>query len=211
MKRERQVLTLLKKNYPGARTALDYANPHEILFATILSAQCTDKRVNQVTRELFRKYKTVEDYANAKQEEFEKDIKSTGFYRNKASNIIASAKKILRDFGGRVPDKMDSLLALPGVARKTANIVLWNAYGRIEGIAVDTHVLRVSYRLGLTSNTLPAKVEQDLMKLYPKNEWPHITNLLISHGREVCRAPNPYCSKCFLVKLCPKNGVKKQL
>ncbi len=211
MKRERQVLTLLKKHYPGARTALNFTNPHELLFATILSAQCTDKRVNLVTRELFRKYKTVKDYANAGQGEFEQDIKSAGFYRNKASNIIASAKKILGDYSGRVPDKMDGLLALPGVARKTANIVLWNAYGKVEGVAVDTHVLRVSCRLGLTKNTLPAKVEQDLMKLYPKKEWPRVTNLLISHGREICKAPNPYCSKCFLVKLCPKNGVKKQL
>ncbi len=207
----KQILSSLKKEYPGARTALNFAKPHEILFATILSAQCTDKRVNIVTKTLFRKYRTIEDYANAKQNEFENDIRSTGFYRNKAKNIIAAAKKLIVDYNGKVPDTMEKLITLPGVARKTANIVLWNAYGKIEGIAVDTHCGRVSYRLGLTKNINPIKVERDLMKLYPQKEWPHVTNLMIAHGRAVCKAPNPYCSKCFLFKLCPKIGVKKQL
>ncbi len=211
MPREHEILKLLKKHYPDAKTALNYNKPHEILVATILSAQCTDKRVNKVTKELFKKYKTVKDYAKADVKKFEQDIRSTGFYRNKARNIIAAANKIVKDYNGKVPDKMEELIKLPGVARKTANIVMWNAYGKIGGIAVDTHVTRLSYRLGLTKNTNPEKIEQDLMKLFSEKEWPHVTNLMISHGRAVCKAPSPYCSKCFLNKICPKNGVRKQL
>ncbi len=209
MRREQHILNILKKRYPGVKTALNFAKPHEILFATIMSAQCTDKRVNIVTKSLFRKYVTIEDYANANQEEFEQEIRSTGFYRNKARNIIASAKKIVKEYYGKVPGTMEKLLTLPGVARKTANIVLWNAFGKIGGIAIDTHALRVSYRLGLTKNTLPVKIEQDLMKIYPVKEWPHVTNLFIAHGRALCKAPTPVCSKCFLFKICPKNGVKQ--
>jgi len=208
-KRISEILRILKAKYPSATTALIHRDPLQLLVATILSAQCTDARVNIVTKELFRKYKTAGDYANADLKEFEQEIRSTGFYRNKARSIINSCRMIVEKFNGRVPRTMDELLLLPGVARKTANIVLSEGYGIVEGIAVDTHVKRVSFRLGLTENTVPEKIEQDLMKLLPRNEWRNVTNLLISHGRETCMAKLPRCSVCILKKLCPRNSVEK--
>ena len=185
------------------QTALHYTSPLEILVATILSAQCTDKRVNIVTKSLFKKYKTAEDYANADLAELEEDIRSTGFYRNKAKNIKRSGRMLVEKFNSQVPRTMDELLELPGVARKTANIVLSNAYGVIEGIAVDTHVRRLSKRLGLTENKNPNKIEADLMKIVPKSHWKRITDLLILHGRNVCMARKPKCNMCSLNKICP--------
>ncbi len=196
------ILKRLKKKYKP-RTALRYKNPLEILIATILSAQCTDKRVNLVTKELFKKYKTVEDYAHADPEEFQRDIRSTGFYRNKAKNIINCCKILVEDFNSRVPKTMEELITLPGVARKTANIVLQAGYGIVEGIAVDTHVTRLSRLLGLTKNKDPVKIEQDLMQLTPKKDWMNLSHLLIMHGRETCIARRPRCSECILNDLCP--------
>ena len=184
-------------------TALKHKEPLQLLVATILSAQCTDERVNKVTKDLFKKYKKTQDYAKAKQAVFEKEIRSTGFYRNKAKNIIATAKKIGGDFGGKVPDTMEELITLPGVARKTANIVLFHAYGKNEGIAVDTHVKRVSGRLGLTDKTDPQKIEQDLIKLFEKDKWGHVSNLLIAHGRKICDARKPLCPECPAKRICP--------
>lgn len=204
-------IKLLKKEYPHAQISLKYKTPMQLLAAVILSAQCTDKRVNIVTEELFKKYKTPSDFAKAEQKTFEQEIKSTGFYRNKAKNIIASAKLIDGKFGGKIPDKMEELLTLPGVARKTANITLSNLYGKNCGIAVDTHMKRVNYRLGLTKNTNPDKIEADLMKIIPREMWGSYTHLIIQHGRAVCKAPVPMCSKCVLNKICPKQGVAKNL
>ncbi len=198
-----RIISLLKKEYPGVKIALVHSNPLELLIATILSAQCTDVRVNEVTKTLFKKYRTPEDYIKVRQEELEKDIYSTGFYRNKAKNIKKLSELIVNNFGGKVPDNMEELLTLPGVARKTANIVLSSAFGKIEGIAVDTHVKRLSARLGLTENTDPDKIEKDLMKIIPKDEWAVFTLLLIHHGRKICTAKKPLCSECVLNKLCP--------
>ena len=198
-----RIIELLEKEYPRAKTALRYASPLEILVATILSAQCTDKRVNIVTKSLFKKYRTAEDYANADLTELEQVIRSTGFYRNKAKNLKNSGRMIVEKFDSQVPDTMEELLELPGVARKTANIVLSNAYGVIEGIAVDTHVRRLSKRLGLTENKNPNKIERDLMQIVPRSHWKRITNLLIFHGRNVCTARKPKCSICSLNKICP--------
>ena len=197
------IIGLLENQYPRAKTALHYSSPMEILIATILSAQCTDKRVNIVTKPLFKKYRTAEDYANADISELEQDIRSTGFYRNKAKNIKNAGRMMVEKFDSQVPSTMKELLELPGVARKTANIVLSNAYGVIEGIAVDTHVRRLSKRLGLTENTNPDKIERDLMQIVPRSHWKRITNLLISHGRNVCTARKPKCGSCVLNKLCP--------
>ena len=197
------IIELLEKEYPEAKTALHYSSPLEILVATILSAQCTDKRVNIVTKSLFKKYKTAEDYANADLAELEQDIRSTGFYRNKAKNIQMSGRMLVEKFNSQVPRTMSELIELPGVARKTANIVLSNAYGIIEGIAVDTHVRRLSKRLGLTENKNPNKIEADLMLIVPKSHWKRITNLLIFHGRNVCMARKPKCNICSLNKICP--------
>jgi len=199
----KKIIVLLNEAYGEPKTALDFKTPHELLVATILSAQCTDKRVNLVTKELFRKYKNVADYAKADVSEFEKDIRSTGFYRNKAKNIINSAKIIVDKFGSKVPNMMEDLITLPGVARKTANIVLTEAYGKVEGIAVDTHVLRLSSRLGLSQNSNAEKVEADLMKLAPREDWGKVSNLLIMHGRNVCFARKPNCKECILGKICP--------
>ena len=198
-----KIIELLEKEYPDAKTALNYTNPLELLVATVLSAQCTDKRVNAVTKSLFKKYKTAEDYANADLEELEEDVRPTGFYRNKAKNIKKSCRMLVEKFNSEVPKTMDELLELPGVARKTANIVLSNAYGVIEGIAVDTHVRRLSKRLGLTENKNPDKIERDLMEIVPKANWKRITDLLIFHGRNVCMARKPKCELCTLNKLCP--------
>ena len=197
------IIKQLEQDYPEAKTSLNYCSPLEILVATILSAQCTDKRVNIVTQSLFKKYQTVEDYANADLSELEQDIRSTGFYRNKAKNIKKAAWMIVENYNSQVPQTMEELIKLPGVARKTANIVLSNAYGTIVGIAVDTHVKRISKRLGLTKNTNPEKIESDLMQIVPKEYWKQITNLLIYHGRKVCTARKPKCSLCGLKNVCP--------
>jgi len=198
-----KIIELLEKEYPKAKTALNYTGPLGILVATILSAQCTDKRVNVVTKSLFKKYKTAEDYANADLGELEEAVRSTGFYRNKAKNIKRSGRMLVEKYDSQVPRTMNELLELPGVARKTANIVLSNAYGVIEGIAVDTHVRRLSKRLGLTENKNPNKIEADLMEIVPKSHWKRITDLLIFHGRNICMAKKPKCSLCGLNKLCP--------
>ncbi len=202
-KRTAMITVALKKLYPYTKTALRHSNPLQLLVATILSAQCTDVRVNIVTKELFRKYKTAEDFADAPQEVFEQEIRSTGFYRNKAKNIIAAAKKIIKEFGGKVPDNMEDLISLPGVARKTANVVLGDAFGKNEGIAVDTHVMRLAGRLGLSRYTDPVKIEKDLMELVPRKNWAVFSHLLIFHGRAVCAARKPNCEECDTNKFCP--------
>ena len=192
----------LKNTYPHVHCALDFSNPLELLVATILSAQCTDERVNKVTPVLFEKYKTAEDYANAVPEEFMKEIHSTGFYRNKTKNILATAKKISDDFNGIVPDSMEKLISLQGVARKTANIILGTAYGKNDGIAVDTHVKRLSGRIGLTKETDPVKIERDLMKIIPQSDWTDFSHRLITHGRKVCNARKPDCGNCGISSIC---------
>lgn len=198
-----KIIELLEEEHQDAETALHYKNPLELLIATILSAQCTDKRVNMVTQKLFKKYKTARDYANADLKDLEADIRSTGFYRNKARNIKKCCQMLIEKFNSQVPKTMEEILKLPGVARKTANIVLSNAYGVIEGIAVDTHVRRLTQRLGLTKNDKPDKIEEDLMRSVPKKYWMRITDLLIFHGRRICTARKPLCEKCILNKLCP--------
>ena len=198
-----EILDLLKKEYPEVKIALHYSNPLELLVSTILSAQCTDKQVNGVTKKLFVKYRTPQDFINISPEELEKDIYSTGFYRNKAKNIIGACKIIASEYNSKVPDTMEELLKLPGVARKTANIVLSGAFGKIEGMAVDTHVKRLSGRLGLTAHTDPEKIEKDLLKIIPKKDWDLFSLLLINHGRKVCAARKPLCGECILDKLCP--------
>lgn len=202
-KRLKRIIKLLEKRYSNRRTALSHKNPLELLVATILSAQSTDRTVNKVTGNLFEKYRKAEDYAAADLRELEKDIKSTGFYRNKAKFLKQMGQTLVKNFQSQVPKTMDELTTLQGVARKTANIVLWNAFGLIEGIAVDTHVKRLSKRLGLSENEDPNKIEKDLMELLPRGEWPKINYLLISHGREVCTARNPKCKDCDLNSFCP--------
>lgn len=221
-KNARGIIALLKKTYPDAKIVLRYANPWELLVSVILSAQCTDILVNKVTDKLFQKYTKLGDYIHADPSEFEQDIKSTGFYHNKAKNILASARIIKKKFGGKVPRTMAELLTLPGVARKTANVVLGNAYGIVEGIAVDTHVLRVSQRLRLIDlgkiggknmqidfkkDADPVKIERELMRVIPRKDWFKLTYLLIDHGRAVCKAQNPRCSGCVLSRLCPVSRV----
>jgi len=198
-----KIIALLKKEYPEVKIALHYSNPLELLIATILSAQCTDKQVNGVTKKLFEKYRTPQDFIKISQEELEKEIYSTGFYRNKSKNIIETCKIIVNEYNSKVPDTMEELLKLPGVARKTANIVLSGAFGKVEGMAVDTHVKRLSGRLGLTANTDPEKIEKDLLKIIPKKDWDLFSLLLINHGRKVCAARKPLCEVCILNKLCP--------
>ena len=202
-----KIIQLLKKEYPRPRTALRFSSPLEILVATILSAQCTDKRVNIVTQSLFKKYRAVQDYAQADLKTFENEIRSTGFYRNKAKNIINAAKKVMSDFGGKVPDTMHELLTLPGVARKTANIVLISGFGKAEGIAVDTHARRLSQRLGLSKSDNPVKIEQDLMQLVPKKDWGIVNFLLVDHGRKICSAKKPLHDECALYDLCPSRNI----
>jgi endonuclease-3 len=199
----RQILRLLRKKYPKPKTALRHRSAFELLVATVLSAQSTDLHVNRVTETLFKKYKTIKDYAGAKPAAFQKDVSSINFYRNKAKNIQGSARMILQEFGGKVPQTMEELVKLPGVARKTANIILSNAFGKNEGIAVDTHVKRLAGRLGLTRHTDPVKIEQDLMKLTPRKEWSNLSHVLILHGREVCMARKPNHEACVLYDLCP--------
>jgi len=201
--RIKKISRRLAKTYPDAKIALRYKTNWELLIAVILSAQCTDKKVNEVTARLFKKYKTLEDYVHAKPKEFERDIHATGFFRAKTRAILATAKIIKEKFNGRVPKTMDEMLLLRGVARKTANVVLGNAYGIVEGIAVDTHVRRLAKRLGLSKHSDPVKIEQDLMKLFPREEWFSLTYRLINHGRSVCSAKDPRCDLCPLSDICP--------
>lgn len=198
----RIIIERLKKEYPDAKIALKFENPIQLLVATILSAQCTDERVNEVTEKLFKKYKSAEDFVKVSLEELAEDIKSTGFYQQKAKYIQESCKIILEKYGGEVPRTMEELLELPGVARKTANIVLSNAYGIVEGIAVDTHVKRLSQRLGLVKSTQPEKIEKELMEIVPKEDWFIFPFLLQAHGRKVCIARKPKCELCVLQDLC---------
>lgn len=201
--RVRPILRSLKKLYPEAGCSLRHADPLELLVATILSAQCTDKRVNQVTKTLFREYKRAEDYAEADPDVFEAQIRSTGFFRNKTKSILNMAAALIDRHEGKVPESMDELVKLPGVGRKTANVVLGNAYGIDVGIVVDTHVKRICSRLQLTQNQDPEKIERDLMEIVPKKEWTLWPHLLIHHGRAVCMARTPKCESCSLVDLCP--------
>jgi len=198
-----KIIGILEREYPHSRTALAFEIPLQILIATILSAQCTDERVNRLTPALFRKYPDAEAFAKADRAELEKDIRPTGFFRNKAKSIIGAAAKIVSDFGGRVPDTMAELIRLPGVARKTANIVLSSAYRKAEGIAVDVHVKRLSGRLGLSKQEDPEKIERDLMEIVPKKHWLDFNYLLVNHGRKTCQARKPKCPECKLAKLCP--------
>lgn len=195
------VTKILYQTYPEATCSLDYSKPLELLIATMLAAQCTDERVNIVTKELFRKYHSVYDYANANPEELEQDIKSTGFYRNKAKNIIGCCKILIKDFGGIVPDNMEDLLKLPGVGRKTANVVLGNIYG-VPGVIVDTHCKRLSNRIGFSSQEDPEKIEYDLMEILPKKDWTGFSNCLVYHGRAICDARKPKCEVCPIVQHC---------
>ena len=205
--RVKALLKGLRKLYPDAHCELAFSSPFELLAATILSAQCTDVRVNATTPALFKRYKSVDDFAEADQSQLEAMVRSCGFYRMKAKAIIETAKAVRDRFGGTVPDRMEDLLTLRGVARKTANVLLSNAYGKHEGIAVDTHVKRLSYRFGLTDETDPEKVERDLMACVPPEEWGYWSHAVIWHGRRVCRAVNPGCAACLLRSTCPQRGV----
>jgi len=205
-KRIKQIIRILHQTYPESHTALTHRNPLQILVATILSAQCTDERVNQITPMLFQKYKSAEEFARADQRELEEEIRSTGFFRNKAKNIIGASTKIVEDFSSKVPDNMADLITLPGVARKTANIVLSSGYQKSEGIAVDTHVKRLSGRLGLSSEKNPDKIEQNLLVIVPREGWIDFNYMLVNHGRQVCQARKPRCSECPLSHLCPFFG-----
>jgi len=198
-----EIVKRLKKEYPKPKTALSFKSPFELLVATILSAQATDAHVNKVTDSLFKKYKSVKDYKNVSPEVFRKDVSSINFYKTKAKNIQAAAKMIVEHFNSKVPKTMDELTSLPGVARKTANIILSNVYGIHEGIAVDTHVKRLSYKLGLTKHEDPVKIERDLMAITPKNEWGTLSHLLIFHGRKICQAKKPIHEECVLSDICP--------
>ncbi|MEO7674760.1 MAG: endonuclease III, partial [Pyrinomonadaceae bacterium] len=189
--------------YPDAHCALEHSNPFELLIATILSAQCTDARVNIVTATLFRKYRGPRDFVDVSQEELERDIHSTGFFRNKAKNIKAASQRLVEVYGGNIPQTMDEILTLGGVARKTANVVLGNAFGIASGVVVDTHVSRLSQRLGLTKQKTPQKIEKDLEKLVPKNEWIMFPHWIIFHGRQICHARKPKCFQCVLGDICP--------
>jgi endonuclease-3 len=200
--RVKTILETLDVMYPNATCALKHSTPWELLVATILSAQCTDKRVNEVTPGLFAKYPTIQDFAAAKQEELAQDIRSTGFFNNKAKSVIGAARKILSEFGGEVPREMDKLLSVPGAARKTANVVLGTAFGIASGVVVDTHVQRISRRLDLTKETDPVKIERDLMKAIPKEKWVLFAHQIIHHGRALCVARNPKCAECGLNPLC---------
>ena len=204
-----RIISRLRRAYPDARCSLDHRTPLELLVATILSAQCTDERVNLVTKNLFKQYRSAADYAQAPAGKLEADIRSTGFYQNKARSLRGCCTIIAEKHGGQVPDRMDALVALPGVGRKTASVVLGNAFGKAEGIVVDTHVLRLTLRLGLTKQKTPEKIEQDLMKLVRPDDWIDFSHLLIYHGRRRCRARNPDCEHCELAGLCPKVGIPK--
>jgi endonuclease-3 len=202
-----EIIAILRQAYPRSRTALRFESPFQILVATILSAQCTDEKVNQITPALFRKYPTPSDFASADPKVLEQEIRPTGFFRNKTKSIIGASKKIGEDFGGKVPDNMEALISLPGVARKTANIVLSSSFKKAEGIAVDTHVRRLSQRLGLSKEQDPDKIERDLMEIVPKDDWLDFNYMLVNHGRAVCPSRKPCCPECQLKRLCPSVSV----
>lgn len=208
-KRAARIVALLRKKYPGAGTALSAENPFELLVATVLSAQCTDRRVNMVTETLFKKYRSPDDFARARRGTLEKEIRSTGFFRAKAKSIIGLSQDIVEKFGGEVPDNMEDLVTLRGVGRKTANVVLAGYFNK-PAIAVDTHVKRVSGRLGLTRHTDPVKIELDLMDILPEREWQPFSFIVILHGREVCRSRKPQCEICILKEYCPSSALAKR-
>ena len=200
-----EIVKVLSKAYPDAHVALEFSNPLEMLVATILSAQCTDERVNKVTETLFKKYRKPEDYLKVPESELAADIKPTGFFNQKTKSVRGACARIVEAYGGKVPDSMEDLITLPGVARKTANIVLGNSYGKVEGIAVDTHVRRLAQRLGFSAHNDPDKIEQDLMRLVPKERWFGFTYVLIDHGRAICEARKPKCDACPVSSLCPSS------
>ncbi len=204
-----EIIKRLKTEYPDAHCALTHSNAFELLIATILSAQCTDERVNIVTATLFRKYRKPADYLSVEIVELERDIHSTGFYRNKAKSIVGACERIISEFGGEVPQTMDELLTLSGVARKTANVVLGNAFGIASGIVVDTHVSRLSQRLALVESDIPPKIERELQQIIPKSDWILFPHLLIAHGRAICQARKPKCDECILETLCPSSFLKQ--
>lgn len=206
--RTQEIIKLLKRAHPDAKCALNHSNPFELLIATILSAQCTDERVNKVTADLFRKYRKPEDYLKVPASELQEDVRTTGFFRNKTKSIQGACAMLAEEFGGKVPQTMDELLKLPGVARKTANVVLGVGYGIAAGIVVDTHVTRLSNRLALTKQKDAVKIEQDLMELVPKKDWIIFSHLLIFHGRRICKARRPLCEECSIEKVCPSSILK---
>jgi len=208
-RRERtaEIVRRLHETYPGARCSLVHRDPYQLLAATILSAQCTDERVNQVTPDLFRAYPSVSDLAGARTEDVEELIRSTGFFRNKTKSLLGMANAVVDRHAGVIPDTMEDLVRLPGVGRKTANVVLGNAFGKAEGVVVDTHVKRLSGRLRLTRESDPVRIEQDLMKIVDREEWTDLAHLFIDHGRAVCRAPTPRCRECALADICPSASV----
>ncbi len=205
-----KTVELLRKEYPGTRTSLNHNSPFQLLIATILSAQCTDKKVNEITERLFKEHKTPDDFAGMDREDLEPKIRQTGFFRNKAKNIIDASKKICGHHNGRVPETMEELVGLAGVARKTANIVLSTGFKKTEGIAVDTHVRRIAGRLGLSHEKNPDKIERDLMQIIPRRYWLDINCLLVEHGRQTCKARKPLCQVCVLKKLCPEFSKNQQ-
>ncbi|HEU6447082.1 MAG TPA: endonuclease III [Verrucomicrobiae bacterium] len=209
--RTQKIIAGLEKTYPTAHCELVHANPLELLIATILSAQCTDKRVNIVTEQLFKKYRSAKDFAGANISELENDIRTTGFFKNKARNIKSACRDIVEKHAGEVPRTMEQLIQLGGVGRKTANVVLGNAFDINVGVVVDTHVARLSFRFGFTKNSAPEKIEQDLMKLVPQPKWALFSHLLIWHGRRRCFARKPDCASCEVLKFCPRTGVKEKL
>ncbi len=206
-----KIISMLKKEYPDTKYYLDFSNPLELVVAAILSAQCRDTVVNGTTKTLFKKYRNARDYSNTPLNQLENDIKSITFFKNKAKNIKETCRIIADKCGGKVPDNMESLVELPGIGRKTANAILINAFDVIVGVPCDTHVIRVSYRLGWTNNKNPDKIEKDLMRLIPKKYWKKLPHLLKDHGRAICRAPIPSCDNCILNKVCPKQGVTEKL
>ena len=206
-KRTAEIIKRLKRTYPDAHCALNHTNPFELLIATILSAQCTDERVNIVTADLFRKYRGPEDFVKASQQELERDVHSTGFFRNKAKNIKAASQRLIEVYGGEIPRTMEEILTIGGVARKTGNVVLGNAFGIASGVVVDTHVSRLSQRLGLTDQTTPEKIERDLQELVPKKDWVMFSHWLIFHGRQICNARKPKCHECVLADICPSFAI----
>lgn len=206
--RTRKIIARLKKAYPDAKCSLNHSNPLELLIATILSAQCTDERVNIVTADLFRKYRSCADYLKAPTSELQNDVRTTGFFRNKTKSIQGACRVLSEKYGDRVPDTIEELLELPGVARKTANVVLGNAFGIASGIVVDTHVSRLSRRLGLTKHQQPEKIERDLVELVSKKDWIDFSHLLIYHGRQICKARKPLCEKCIVERYCPSSRLK---
>ena len=206
--RTRKIISLLKKAYPDAKCSLNHSNAFELLIATILSAQCTDARVNIVTQDLFRKYRKPEDYLKVPEKELQRDIRTTGFFRNKTKSIQGTAKVLTEQYGSKVPETIEELLELPGVARKTANVVMGNAFGIASGVVVDTHVTRLSHRLGLSAEKTAEKIENDLIGLVPKKDWVIFSHLLIAHGRAICKARSPLCDQCVVEKHCPSSYLK---